>query len=100
MNNKQNDILKLIQEQERLSKEAVKLTKEINKEIFKFLEQQHVCALCGEKYEGFGNNAEPIYNARCCDVCNDVYVIPVRLGTMTVEEVESKVNNNWGKLVD
>lgn len=26
-----------------------------------------------------GNNAEPINNGRCCDVCNDTVVIPARL---------------------
>lgn len=26
-----------------------------------------------------GNNAEPVANGRCCDECNDNFVIPARL---------------------
>lgn len=28
------------------------------------------CSICGKKYSGFGNNAEPINKGRCCDKCN------------------------------
>lgn len=38
----------------------------------------HKCSICGEHYIGFGNNAQP-YPGRCCDVCNDVHVIPARI---------------------
>lgn len=37
------------------------------------------CCICGEKIDGYGNNAEPIKNGECCDKCNDEKVIPVRL---------------------
>jgi hypothetical protein len=36
------------------------------------------CHLCGEQYEGFGNNAWP-WRGRCCDECNEQAVAPVRL---------------------
>lgn len=36
------------------------------------------CCLCGEKYEGYGNNAQPLKNGRCCDKC-DVKVIVKRI---------------------
>ena len=38
----------------------------------------HVCVICGEHYSGYGNNAEPIADGKCCDDCNLKYVIPAR----------------------
>ena len=37
------------------------------------------CVICGQHYEGFGNNAEPVAKGRCCDECNITQVIPARL---------------------
>lgn len=37
-----------------------------------------ICPICGCEYEGFGNNAAPIMNDRCCDLCN-AKVIEMRL---------------------
>ena len=31
---------------------------------------ENTCSICGVKYKGFGNNAQPINNGRCCDACN------------------------------
>lgn len=31
---------------------------------------ENTCSICNEKYEGFGNNAQPINDGRCCDACN------------------------------
>ena len=39
----------------------------------------NVCSVCGKKYIGYGNNAQPINNGRCCDDCNEKKVIPFRL---------------------
>lgn len=36
------------------------------------------CSICKEAYEGFGNNAQPINDGRCCDDCN-MLVIEARL---------------------
>ena len=44
----------------------------MNKEI-------KTCVICGRKYKGWGNNAEPVKRGKCCDYCNMVKVIPVRL---------------------
>ena len=30
----------------------------------------NICSICGQNYEGFGNNAWPINEGRCCDACN------------------------------
>ena len=37
------------------------------------------CSICNEKIEGFGNNAQPINNGTCCDMCNQTVVIPTRI---------------------
>lgn len=40
------------------------------------------CCLCGQEFEGFGNNPWPLNNdenARCCDKCNAEKVIPARI---------------------
>ena len=47
------------------------------------MEEKHTCSICGEKYTGFGNNAYPINNGRCCDQCNDTVVIPERIKKMS-----------------
>ena len=38
------------------------------------------CSICGDTFEGFGNNAEPVSKGRCCDRCNTYKIIPARLG--------------------
>lgn len=41
------------------------------------------CCICGKLITGeYGNNPEPVENdprAKCCDACNDSYVIPARI---------------------
>ena len=38
------------------------------------------CCICGDEYEGYGNNPWPIKKeGRCCDMCNANKVIPARL---------------------
>lgn len=46
------------------------------------------CCICGREFIGWGNNPDPITDengdlfpedARCCDDCNSIYVIPARL---------------------
>lgn len=38
-----------------------------------------LCSICFKEIIGFGNNAEPVKKGRCCNSCNDLYVIPERL---------------------
>lgn len=45
-------------------------------------ERKFTCCICGKECVGWGNNPDPVVedeNARCCDECNDKYVIPARL---------------------
>lgn len=48
--------------------------------------EENICSICFIPYEGFGNNAEPVNNGRCCDACNDVIVIPARLQRLNNKE--------------
>lgn len=38
----------------------------------------HICSICQKPYQGWGNNADP-YEGRCCDECNQQFVIPARM---------------------
>jgi hypothetical protein len=56
------------------------------------------CELCGEWFDGYGHNPEPLADfeeGRCCDICNDTKVIPARLAAMVevmqVEEARASV---------
>ena len=37
------------------------------------------CCLCGREYFGYGNNANPVCDGECCDICNNNIVIPARI---------------------
>src|SRR5437763_16856853 len=40
----------------------------------------HTCSICGKRYSGSGNDAEPMMNdGTCCEDCNAKYVIAARL---------------------
>lgn len=48
------------------------------------------CSICGKHYEGYGNNAQPINNGRCCDNCN-VTIVPRRM-----QDYKNRKENNNG----
>lgn len=37
------------------------------------------CVICGKPIVGYGNNAAPVADGKCCDQCNQNVVIPARL---------------------
>lgn len=41
------------------------------------------CCICGETFEGYGNNAAPVKDGTCCDKCNLEKVIPARIDLVT-----------------
>lgn len=44
-------------------------------------EAEYTCCICGEDFEGYGNNPAPVKESgKCCDACNRKFVIPARLG--------------------
>ncbi len=47
------------------------------------------CSICGKIYKGYGNNAFPIDWGRCCNECNDKFVIPLRV--MMIENPDKAV---------
>ena len=43
------------------------------------------CLICGAEYAGFGHNAYPLIKGRCCDDCNEQYVIPARFAQLAAD---------------
>jgi len=37
------------------------------------------CVICKDQFSGYGHNAMPAAEGRCCTSCNDVVVIPTRI---------------------
>ena len=56
------------------------------------LDMSQKCVICGETFDGYGNNAEPVKKGICCDVCNIKYVIPARINKM---HDSKKVKDGW-----
>ena len=42
-------------------------------------ESNKQCSICFRRYTEFGHSAVPVESGRCCNVCNDLVVIPARL---------------------
>jgi hypothetical protein len=58
------------------------------------VETSKFCSICGVNAVGYGNNAQPINNGLCCDVCNELVVIPERVrrihrGETAIREVRA-----------
>ena len=49
-------------------------------------ENKKVCVICGKEYDGYGNNAQPVKDGKCCDKCNQEVVIPARIKMMGLKE--------------
>lgn len=41
------------------------------------------CSICGKEFTGWGNNAMPVNDGRCCDHCNSTVVIPRRISDLS-----------------
>lgn len=87
-----NELDDLLKKQEDITKELKTVSTEVAEKMYKYLDEHNICTLCGAKYEGYGNNAEPITPGRCCNTCDDIYVVPVRLGMMTPDEAKAAAN--------
>lgn len=53
-------------------------------------EETKICSICKKPYTGWGNNAQPVNDGRCCDDCNTTAVIPARLALMFADKEQSK----------
>ena len=50
-------------------------------------EAEYTCCICGDEFEGYGNNPAPYKESgKCCDACNRKFVIPARLSQMADED--------------
>ena len=41
------------------------------------------CLICEKKFIGNMNNSDPFIGGRCCDVCNEKFIIPLRVHEAT-----------------
>ena len=48
------------------------------------------CCICGKEYTHWGNNALPVSDGRCCDVCNDTVIIPARIEALNEDKKEEE----------
>lgn len=58
--------------------------------------KKNICSICGKEYQGFGNNAQPVNNGRCCDKCNSNAVIPARL-LIIFNRNSTRIENHQGE---
>ena len=50
----------------------------------KIEEERKVCCICGCEFIGWGNNPDPVKDkGRCCDSCNERFVIPARIAQLS-----------------
>ena len=60
------------------------------------------CSICGADYSnegmarghGFGHNAQPINDGRCCDLCNETEVIPQRIINVMSQSRGDRLRSN------
>ena len=57
------------------------------------------CIICGEQIVGYGNNAEPVAEGRCCDDCNISKVIPARISQLKASRKEKDTITESAKKV-
>ena len=67
-------------------KRSTRTADQIRRELLRPSEEDRVCSICKEPYAGWGNNAWPVNNGRCCNDCNWIAVIPARLRDMHLQE--------------
>ena len=55
-------------------------------------ETKKVCSICGAGFTEWGNNPEPVKSfeeGECCNVCNEIHVIPARLAGIFGKEAKA-----------
>lgn len=49
------------------------------------------CVICESEIKGYGNNPWPVTEeGRCCDTCNNLYVIPARIAHLYGNKDETR----------
>lgn len=42
--------------------------------------KKRICCICKKEFTGYGNDPWPVWpTGKCCDRCNQVYIIPARI---------------------
>ena len=49
---------------------------------------KNICSICGKEFQGYGNNAQPVDDGRCCNDCNSRVVIPFRMYSGRLQEIK------------
>ena len=49
---------------------------------------KNICSICGKEYQGYGNNAQPVDDGRCCNDWNSRVVIPFRMYSGRLQEIK------------
>ena len=52
--------------------------------------EKYICSICGDEFEGYGNNAQPVNNGTCCDNCNKRVVLPIRINFWHIHSIKEK----------
>jgi hypothetical protein len=53
-----------------------------------------MCVICRDPVFGYGHNAEPFWNGKCCDACNVTVVIPYRLILKREEDAKKEARTD------
>ena len=62
------------------------------------------CCLCGDEIKGYGNNAEPLTEGRCCDRCNQnvitfrIYITPENLRKAHPDYSDKKIDKLYDEV--
>ena len=60
--------------------------------------EKKICSICGEEYEGWGNNAWPVNDGTCCDSCNYLFVLPERIRNIQKKKETPDVREAFDEL--
>jgi hypothetical protein len=70
-------------------------------EIFKNQKEHQpkgqICCMCDNKFDGYGNNAEPLKAGICCDCCNTEVIMARVMGTLKTITDDYEKNKSNGK---
>jgi hypothetical protein len=59
---------------------------------------KNICCICGlPSIVGLGHNPAPFLGHRCCDVCNDLLVIPARMANLTSRQIAQAMHDHIDK---
>lgn len=61
-------------------------------------EEKQICSICGDEFEGWGNNAWPINDGKCCDSCNYLFVLPERIKNLQKRKETPDVREAFDEL--